>query len=275
MKRADRRVQNAARATYLFPPGRTLLDRARCGAAGGEPFIFSGGRRATVDAPASPPAAGKVARATAQPTARSLTAAGLVSSTYLSFYVLKSQAGIAVPDSIAVGVPFLLIPFLYLRSVGQAPELGALDLTFLLSAAAYAPFALWVAAAAPGAAWFFAPYAATVSSFPFVLWWSVDTFFHVGAVDYFTKRVVQHEAEARWGAWNGLWCQVAAWGAGHLIEWLWLRLLLGDLPAAAFLVLAGFVTGLAYMRWKNVLGLMVGHFLVNVAAAAAAVVLYL
>jgi hypothetical protein len=200
--------------------------------------------------------------------------AAAAAAVYAAIALADRAASIGLPDSVKVGVPFLLLPLVGLRLLKQPYALGSLDRTFLLSAASYVPYAIWASAAAGSAPWFYRPVADSVSSFPFVLWWSADTFFHVGAVDYFTKRVVQREVEARAGRWNALWLQWGVWSAGHVVEWLWLRLILGDTAAALFLVSAGLVTGLAYMRWKNVLGLMVGHFLVNVAAAAAAVALY-
>lgn len=179
-----------------------------------------------------------------------------------------------VPDSIHVGVPFLLVPVLYLAWRRLPPGFGNLDRPFVWSAAAYAPFALWVAAAAPGSSAYFSALAHSIATLPALLWWSVDTFFHVGAVDYFTKRIVQSEAEVVWGPKRALLIQWAAWSAGHVVEWMWLRFILGDAGAALFLVFSGLATGLAYMRWKNVGGLMVGHFLVNVTAAAVAVAFY-
>jgi len=192
----------------------------------------------------------------------------------LALYALLQFAFPKAPESVKVGVPFLALPLAAIVLLRKAPDLGRLDRTLLFSAAAYAPFAAVAAAAAPSAAWFYAPLAATLGSLSAALWWAVDTFVHVGAVDFFTKRVVQREAEARWGAWKAVWVQLAVWSAGHVLEWTWLRLILGDVFAAAYLVAAGVVTGLAYLRWKNVGGLMFGHFLVNVSAAISAVWLY-
>jgi len=184
-------------------------------------------------------------------------------------------AGTQLPDAVVVGVPFLAIPALAFWRWGEPADWGRLDRTFLLSAAVYAPFAAWVVAAVPGApAKYFAGLPGAAFAFPGGAAWAVATFAHVGAVDYFTKRVVQHEAEALWGARRAQAVQLAAWSAGHIIEWLWLREVLGDLGAGVFLVGAGAATGWAYARWKCVLGLMVGHLLVNLAAAVAAWTFY-
>lgn len=189
-------------------------------------------------------------------------------------YAVLQVGGPGLPDSVKIGVPFLLLPVFFRRRWGKPWAFGKLDLTLLLSAAVYAPFAVVAAFAAGGSPWYYAPLAANVVTAGAALWFVIDTFFHVGAVDYFTKAVVQREAEPRFGRWNALYLQLVAWTAGHGVEWLWLRLILGDAGAAVYLVAAGVVTGLAYMRWKNVLGLMLGHLLVNVAAALAAVSLY-
>ncbi len=198
----------------------------------------------------------------------------LPASTYLALVLLARALGTEFPGSVAVGGPFLLVPALYLAWRKHPLRLGGLGRPFLFSAAAYAPYAAWAALAAPSSEWFYRSLASTVTSWPLVVFWAADTFLHVGAVDYFTKRVVQFEAELRFGARNALALQTAAWSLGHVVEWLWLRLLLGDAGAAVFLVSAGLVTGLAYQRWKNAAGLMVGHFLVNVTAAAYAVALF-
>ncbi len=198
----------------------------------------------------------------------------LALSAYLALALVARALGADLPGSAAVGVPFLFVPLLYLAGRRLPLRLGGFGRPFLLSAASYAPFAAWAALAAPGSEWFYRSLAATVTTFPAVVFWAADTFLHVGAVDYFTKRVVQLEAELRFGAHKALALQTVAWSLGHVVEWLWLRLLLGEAGAALFLVSAGVVTGLAYARWKNAAGLMTGHFLVNLTAAAYSVALF-
>jgi hypothetical protein len=199
---------------------------------------------------------------------------GAVIAVAVAGYAALQAVGGGLPDSVKIGVPFLVLPLAAARLWGRPWQLGAIDRTLAFSAAAYAPFAVAVALSARGAAWYFAPLAATVTAAPLAGLWALDTFIHVGAVDYFTKAIVQREAEPRFGRWNAFALQVVAWSAGHIVEWFWLRLLFGGPAAALYLVSAGAVTGLAFMKWRNVLGLMVGHFCVNVAAAAAAVSLY-
>jgi hypothetical protein len=183
--------------------------------------------------------------------------------------------GEPLPDAVVVGVPFLVLPAVALWWWDEPAKWGALDRGFVLSAAVYAPFAVWVVAAVPGAPpAYFATLPALAFAVPGGLLWALATFVHVGAVDYFTKRIVQHECEALWGPRAGQGLQLVAWTVGHIVEWFWLRDVLGEAGAAVMLVAAGVATGWAYARWKNVAGLMVGHLLVNVAAAVAALAVY-
>jgi len=189
---------------------------------------------------------------------------------YVLIGAAAEAAAVSVPDSVQVGVPFLLAPMLVLWWSGEPWALGGLDRTLVYSAAVYGPFVLWLTLGIPTSPETYAPGAAALLSGIGVAWWLADTFFHVGAVDYITKRVVQAESAPLFGERNAIMLSIIAWSLGHIVEWLWLRSALGDIGAAAFLVAAGVATAFAYARWKNVLGLMVGHFLLNVAVAAVA-----
>lgn len=194
---------------------------------------------------------------------------------YVGLRAAAAAAGADLPDAVGVGVPFLLWPAVALWWWGQPAEWGKFDRTFALSAAAYAPFALWVVLAVPDAPpKYFAALPGLAFAFPSGPLWALATFVHVGSVDYFTKRVVQLESESLWDPARAQLVQLVAWSAGHVVEYLWLREVLGDVGAAAFLVSAGVVTGWAFARWKCVVGLMFGHLLVNVAAAGAALSVY-
>src|SRR5262245_6636726 len=185
-------------------------------------------------------------------------------------YVGLALPGSQMPDSVRVGVPFLLIPFVVLWKVGEPFALGKLDRTLLWSAATYAPLTVWLALYIPSSPQTYAPGARAITGGAFAVLWVVDTFVHVGSVDYFTRRVVHRESEIMWGPGAGFAFGWLAWSLGHIVEWFWLRAALGDVGAAVFLVAAGAMTGLAYMRWKNVVGLMIGHCALNVALAVAA-----
>jgi hypothetical protein len=192
-------------------------------------------------------------------------------SAWAAIAAAEWASGVVLPGTLRVAVPFLFIPLVALRRWKQPVELGRIDRSFFLSAAVYAPFAAAAAGAAPSAPEFYAAFALKVAAPALAAWFVFDTFFHVGAVDFFSKRIVQREATALWGPLRGQAVQLAAWCVGHVVEWLWLQEIFGAWGAALYLVAAGLVTGVAYARWKNVAGLMVGHLGVNIAAAAAAV----
>lgn len=189
-------------------------------------------------------------------------------------YLALRYGAPGIPESVPVAVPFLALPLAAIVLLKGKLDLGKPDWTLALSAAAYTPFAAIAAAAAPSVPGYYIPLAASVATPALAVAWALDTFFHVGAVDFFTRRIVQTEAHARFGAQRALAIAFAVWCGAHVIEWFWLRALFGEVGAALYLGAAGVVTGFAYLRWRNVLGLMLGHFLVNVAAAGAAVAVY-
>jgi membrane protease YdiL (CAAX protease family) len=53
---------------------------------------------------------------------------------------------------------------------------------------------------------------------------------------------------------------------------MWLRDIAGPAGAVLLLGIAGALTGLLYLRTRNVLGMMAGHWLLNLLLAAAAVI---
>jgi hypothetical protein len=239
---------------------------------GGRAIARSGGWKMDTQ-PGKAPAGPAVTRATRLRRLVTLCVAGAAGYGLLA--AARAWLGVPLPDAVVVGVPFLLVPAGALWWWGEPAQWGRLDRGFLLSVAAYAPFAAWVVLSIPAApSKYFAPLASILPSLPAGPVWVVATFLHVGAVDYFTKRVVQLESETLWGPRPAQALQLTAWCAGHVVEWLWLREVLGDAGAAAFLVAAGAVTGWVYARWKCVAGLMAGHLMVNLAAAAGAIAAY-
>ena len=93
-------------------------------------------------------------------------------------------------------------------------------------------------------------------------WWAFLTLIQVSSVDFFTKRIVQLAA------------QFAAWCGAHVVEYMWLKDLTGPAGAVLFLGITGALTGLLYLRTKNVLGMMAGHWFLNIAIAISAVAYY-
>jgi len=151
----------------------------------------------------------------------------------------------------------------------DALALGRPDLGLAMGVLAYAPFAAWTIAYIPSGADTFRSYAfldagaATLAAR--IVWVALN----VAAVDFFCRRVVQRECASMWGAWAGFAVAYAAWMVGHVDELGWLPGIMGWPAALAYVVAAGAVTGLVYMRWANVAGLMLGHAALNWAVIAA------
>jgi membrane protease YdiL (CAAX protease family) len=169
----------------------------------------------------------------------------------------------------AVSGAFLVVPALLLLMMRSGLALGRLELGLAMGVLAYAPFAAWTVAYVPSNAETFRSYAyldagvATLAAR--VVWVALN----VAAVDFFCRRVVQRESASMWGAWAGFAVAFAAWMVGHVDELGWLPGIMGWPAALAYVVAAGAVTGLVYMRWANVAGLMLGHAALNWAVIAA------
>jgi hypothetical protein len=164
---------------------------------------------------------------------------------------------------LAVAVSFLALPALWLWYRGRAQDLGGLDAGLLSGLALYLAFTVWVLLYVPRDPGFFLDFQDPNASAPEVLASVLLTAVHVMPVDYFCRRVVQLEAERHWGPWWGFATATCAWGLGHVVEWFWLKELMGPLGATAFIAVAGVTTGLLYMKWHNAIGLMLGHAALN------------
>jgi len=162
-------------------------------------------------------------------------------------------------------VPALLLPML-MRS---ALALGRLDRGLVMGVLAYAPFAVWTVAYVPSNADTFRSYAYLDAGAATLIARIVWVALNVAAVDFFCRRVVQRECASMWGAWAGFAVAYAAWMVGHVDELGWLPGIMGWPAALAYVAVAGAVTGLVYMRWDNVAGLMLGHAALNWAVIAA------
>ena len=164
---------------------------------------------------------------------------------------------------IAVAVSFLALPAVWLRYRGRDRDLGGLDAGFLSGIALYLAFAVWVLLYVPRNPDFFLDFQDPLASAPEVFASLSLAAIHVMPVDYFCRRVVQLEAERHWGPWWGFAAATCAWGLGHVVEWFWLKELMGPMGAAVFIAVAGVTTGLLYMKWHNAIGLMLGHAALN------------
>ena len=68
--------------------------------------------------------------------------------------------------------------------------------------------------------------------------------------------------------------QFLAWCGAHVIEYGWLKDIAGPAGAVLFLAVTGAVSGAVYWKTKNVLGMMAGHWILNLLLAAAALAYY-
>ena len=173
----------------------------------------------------------------------------------------------------AVFGAFLVVPALLWMPLMRSPlALGRIDLGLAMGVLAYAPFAVWTVAYIPSNADTFRSYAYLDAGAATLVARIVWVALNVAAVDFFCRRIVQGECASMWGAWAGFAVAYAAWMVGHADELSWLPDIMGWPAALAYVLAAGAVTGLVYMRWANVAGLMVGHAALNwvVIAATAA-----
>ena len=164
---------------------------------------------------------------------------------------------------LAVAVSFLVLPVLWLRYRGRGWDLGGLDAGLLSGIALYLAFAVWILLYVPSDPGFFLDFQDPLASAPEVLASVFIAAVHVMPVDYFCRRVVQLEAERHWGPWWGFAAATCAWGLGHVVEWFWLKELMGPIGSTVFIAVAGVTTGLVYMKWHNAIGLMLGHAALN------------
>jgi hypothetical protein len=170
---------------------------------------------------------------------------------------------------LAVFCGFFLVPLGILLATKRKPELGKFDRGFLAGLGLYMLFLVPLLFLIPLHPEFFGGYRMSPAA---AVRWAVLTFIQVSTVDFFTKRIVQLEVWRAWGEGWGLAAQFAAWSGAHVVEYMWLKDLAGPAGAILFLGITGALTGLLYLRTKNVLGMMTGHWVLNLLLAAAAVI---
>jgi len=161
---------------------------------------------------------------------------------------------------VATFVAFLFIPVLLLTITGRKLELGNRDHGLLISIIGYQFFALWLISYYWVNPDYYKEY--EIFSGDHLLYLALVAFY-VPPVDFFTRRVVHLEIERGFGKKMGLIVGTVAWMVGHSWEVIWLSELTGVVSSFLFILVSGVVTGLLYLRYKNVLGLMVGHWMVN------------
>ena len=172
---------------------------------------------------------------------------------------------------LAVFIGFLAVPFTVLLHTRRKPELGGVDRGFLAGIGMYLAFAAPLILLVPANPAYFKGY--NMAAWAFARW-AFLTLIQVSSVDFFTKRIVQLEVERFWGPGRGILVQFAVWCGAHVIEYAWLKDITGPAGAVLFLGVTGAVSGVVYWRTKNTLGMMVGHWVLNLMLAAAAVLYY-
>jgi hypothetical protein len=191
--------------------------------------------------------------------------------TFASLELALPLTPLAPGHEIAVFAGFFLVPFAILLYTKRKPQLGKLDTGFFYGILLYMLFSIPLLLLIPSHTQYFSAYRMAPAA---AALWGLLTFIQVSSVDFFTKRIIQLEVWNAWGAGWGMAAQFAAWSVGHVPEYMWLKDLAGPAGAVLFLGFTGALTGLLYYRTRNVLGMMAGHWLLNVLLAAAAV-LYL
>lgn len=172
---------------------------------------------------------------------------------------------------LAVFVGFLAVPFTVLLYTRRKPELGGFDRRFLIGIGMYLVILLPLLLLLPANESYFRGYRMAAGA---LAGWLFLTLIQVASVDFFTKRIVQFELEKLWGPGKAMMAQFAAWSGAHVIEYGWLKELAGPAGAILFLGVTGAVTGAVYWKTKNVLGMMAGHWVLNILLMLAALAYY-
>ena len=167
-------------------------------------------------------------------------------------------------SAFAMFISFFMIPSIFL-ALGipsrRGHKLGKFDTKFLLCLLLYQVFTLWILAYLPRKHEFFMDF--SIGSMGHISY-IILVGLYVPPVDFFTRRVIQSEVSLSFGKWAGFSAGTAAWLVGHIPEIVWLSELMGPWGSAVFIIVSGLVTGLLFMRYKNVLGLMGGHWVLNI-----------
>lgn len=77
-------------------------------------------------------------------------------------------------------------------------------------------------------------------------------------------RLFNGAIEIKSGKWLGFVLQNIAWLGGHVQEFLWLQDFIGVVGAIFFILVSGILTGLTVLESENILGVSLGHVLLNV-----------
>lgn len=162
--------------------------------------------------------------------------------------------------ALAVFSSFFILPVIVLKILKKPLALGKLDLGFLLGILIYIIFFFWIFFYYLNNKEFFINF--KLHGYE-LLKWNLFAALNVMPVDFFTKRIVQAEVSKGFGQRKGLLVQTLVWGLAHGYEISWLQELMAFSGALLFIIGSGLITGYLYLKTENVLGLMVGHWLLN------------
>lgn len=161
---------------------------------------------------------------------------------------------------VSVFISFMMMPVTILVLMKKPLRLGKMDKGFVYGIAVYLLLFLWVFPY-----YFFNPEffdVFNVKGWNFVLY-NILIIMNVMPVDFFSKRIIQKEIAKGFGEMTGIYVQIIAWMLGHVYELFWLKDLMGCTGALLFIAVSGVITGFVYSKTKNVLGFMIGHWMLN------------
>lgn len=139
-------------------------------------------------------------------------------------------------------------------------SLGGPDRGFIEGLALYLVFTGYVFAYYLHDPGFFAGYRKEGLAIPV---WLFLISLNVMPMDFYTKRFIQHPLSLRYGSRTAVTLQTGIWLVAHIPESIWLGDLMGVVGVWVFLGVTGLLTGISYERTNNVLGMMVGHVMIN------------
>jgi len=181
-------------------------------------------------------------------------------STVMFFALEFFLKNYAYYHQVSVFISFMMVPVTILVLMKKPFMLGNFDKGFVYGIAVYLLLFLWVFSY-----YFFNPEffdVFNVKGWNFVLY-NILIIMNVMPVDFFSKRIIQAEIAKRFGEMNGMFVQMGAWMLGHVYELFWLKDLMGCAGALLFIAVSGVITGFVYSKTKNVLGFMIGHWMLN------------
>lgn len=161
---------------------------------------------------------------------------------------------------VSVFISFMMVPVMILVLMKKPLRLGKIDKGFVFGILVYLFFFFWVISY-----YFFNPEffdVFNVKGWDFILY-NILIVMNVMPVDFFSKRIIQREIAKGFGEMNGMFVQMGAWMLGHVYELFWLKHLMGCAGALLFIAVSGAITGFVYSKTKNVLGFMIGHWMLN------------